>query len=161
MKYYVAVNGQQTGPFEENLLLSQGVTPDTLVWAEGMTEWKPAKEALPHLFPAAQPYQYNAGGQVPPQPYQYSAEPVPPQPKTWLAESIIITLFCCLVFGIIGIIKSASVSTLYAQKRYAEAEEASKSAAKWVRWGFICGIIGIILYAILTVAGLGTSIYNL
>ena len=36
MKYFVAVNGQQTGPFEEDQLLAQNVTPDTLIWTEGM-----------------------------------------------------------------------------------------------------------------------------
>ena len=29
------------------------------------------------------------------------------QPKTWLVESILVTLFCCLPFGIVGIVNAA------------------------------------------------------
>ena len=31
-------------------------------------------------------------------------------PKTWLVESILVTLFCCLPFGVVSIIKSAEVN---------------------------------------------------
>lgn len=45
-KYFVAINGQQSGPFDLNtlhLMVSQNhITRDTLVWKEGMTAWSPA-----------------------------------------------------------------------------------------------------------------------
>lgn len=51
---YIAVNGATTGPFDAAQLrqkVSTGeLTPDTFVWMEGMTEWKPAKE-VPQLQP--------------------------------------------------------------------------------------------------------------
>ena len=31
-------------------------------------------------------------------------------PKTWMAESILVTILCCLPFGIIGIVNAAKVS---------------------------------------------------
>ena len=50
--YYIHLNGQQHGPFPQNLLIINGMTPQTLVWREGMATWAKA-ETLPelqHLF---------------------------------------------------------------------------------------------------------------
>lgn len=66
-------------------------------------------------------------------------------PKTWLAESILVTIFCCLPFGIAGIINASKVSALYAQGRYSEAEMRSANAKKWVKVAFIIGIVWIII----------------
>lgn len=51
-KYYVAINGQQSGPFDQSELLSRGVTASTLVWCEGMPEWQAAGNVaeLSYLF---------------------------------------------------------------------------------------------------------------
>ena len=73
-------------------------------------------------------------------------------PKTWMAESILVTIFCCLPFGIVGIVNAAKVSSLFAAGNVAAAEEASKSAGKWTNWGFIVGLVVIVLYAIFYVA---------
>ena len=73
-------------------------------------------------------------------------------PKTWMAESILVTIFCCLPFGIVGIVNAAKVSSLFAAGNVAAAEEASKSAGKWTKWGFIVGLVVIVLYAIFYVA---------
>jgi len=58
-KYFVALNGQQTGPFDENVLASQiaskQVSRDTLVWSEGMAGWTKAGEVLASLFSATPP----------------------------------------------------------------------------------------------------------
>ncbi len=67
-------------------------------------------------------------------------------PKTWMAESILVTIFCCLPFGIAGIVYAAKVSTLYATGKYEEAEAASKNAGKWTKIGFFVGIAVIIFY---------------
>lgn len=70
------------------------------------------------------------------------------QPKTWLVESILVTLFCCLPFGIIGIVNAAKVNSLYASGNIEAAQQASATAAKWTKIGFIVGIVVIIVYAI-------------
>ena len=77
-------------------------------------------------------------------------------PKTWMAESILVTLFCCLPFGIIGIINAAKVSSLFASGQADAAMQASKSAGKWTKIGFFLGIACCILY-ILCVALFGIS----
>ena len=66
-------------------------------------------------------------------------------PKTWLAESILVTIFCCLPFGIVGIVNASKVSALYAQGRYSEAEMRSANAKKWVKIAFIIGIVWIVI----------------
>lgn len=59
--YFVAINGQQSGPFAVSVLaqMAQGgqVTPDSLVWAQGMAAWTAAKDVpqLAALFGAAPP----------------------------------------------------------------------------------------------------------
>lgn len=70
-------------------------------------------------------------------------------PKTWIAESILVTIFCCLPFGIAGIVFAAKVSSLYAAGKYEEAEAASKNAGKWTKIGFFAGIVVIILYTLI------------
>ena len=49
MKYYIAENGQQAGPFEPSELLAHGLTVNSLVWAEGMPNWTSASQ-VPELM---------------------------------------------------------------------------------------------------------------
>ena len=50
--FFVAENGQSKGPFPLQSItaaISQGqITPDTMVWAQGMANWLPAKQ-VPQL----------------------------------------------------------------------------------------------------------------
>ena len=57
MKYYIAENGQQAGPFEPNELLQHGLTVNSLVWCEGMPNWTSASQ-VPELMAvlSGQPY---------------------------------------------------------------------------------------------------------
>jgi hypothetical protein len=48
MEYYFADGNQQSGPHALEQLASLGVKPDTLVWHDGMADWKPAG-SLPEL----------------------------------------------------------------------------------------------------------------
>ena len=47
-EYYFVVNGQQQGPFPKEELRKYNISPDTLVWRAGMTNWVKATE-LPEL----------------------------------------------------------------------------------------------------------------
>lgn len=62
-------------------------------------------------------------------------------PPTFLVQSILVTLFCCLPFGIVGIINAARVSSYFAGERYEEAEQASKKASNYTLIGCILGVI--------------------
>lgn len=72
----------------------------------------------------------------------------PPPPKNWLVESILVTLFCCLPFGIAGIVFASQVNAKYGAGDYDGAVQASKDAAKWTKIGFFIGIAFMILYFI-------------
>lgn len=55
--YYLAVNGQPTGPYTIEQLAQFRIAPEALVWNETMTEWTPASSVfeLQFLFRTAQP----------------------------------------------------------------------------------------------------------
>jgi membrane protease subunit (stomatin/prohibitin family) len=61
LQVYVAVGGQQTGPFDEQALrqmIAQGkLTPDSLVWKQGMAQWAKAAGVaeVAGLFPQGPP----------------------------------------------------------------------------------------------------------
>lgn len=61
LQVYVAVNGQQAGPFDMNMLRqiakSRQLTPDSLVWMEGMGSWEAASKvtAMAGVFGAVPP----------------------------------------------------------------------------------------------------------
>lgn len=131
MEYYISKNNDKEGPFTLEELAAQHITPDTLIWTVGYKEWKPAKD-IPELA--------DIVFSTPPEPSQH-----PPMPKTWLVESILVTLFCCLPFGIVGIINAVKVDTLYYGGKYEESQYRSDQAKKWTLWGFFvclgCGLI--------------------
>ena len=70
-------------------------------------------------------------------------------PKTWLVESILVTLFCCLPFGIAGIVNSSKVESRFYAGDIDGANQASSNAKKWTTWSFGIAIVGWILYVIL------------
>jgi len=71
--------------------------------------------------------------------YQQSAPPSTP-PKNWLVESILVTIFCCLPFGIAGIVFASQVNSKWATGDFAGAQQASKEAGRWTKIGFWIGI---------------------
>lgn len=79
-------------------------------------------------------------------------------PKNWLVESILVTLFCCLPFGIAGIVFSSQVNAKFAAGDYAGAQKASLEAGKWTKIGFFCGIAVIALYLIF-IFGFGATAF--
>jgi hypothetical protein len=90
--------------------------------------------------------------QPPPPPPGYPPQPPAAQaPKNYLVWSILVTLFCCLIPGIVAIVFSAQVNGLWAQGRYADAQKASARARTWVIISAVLGAIGIvfsIIYAV-------------
>lgn len=73
-----------------------------------------------------------------------------PMPDTYLVWSVIITILCCLIPGIIAIIYSASVSSKYYQGNIEGAKRASRNAQIWCIVSIICGIVWATLYVPLT-----------
>lgn len=57
----------------------------------------------------------------------------PPIPNTYLVWAII-GVCVCLPFGLLALIQSAKVDSLYAEEQYDDAIKASKNAKKWSLW---------------------------
>lgn len=87
MWYYIDKNNHRKGPVAADVLLKQ-MTPETLVWKEGMTEWLPATQVpeLASLVP-------------PPTPQGTTSPPVPGKDKKNLYAAI---AFAALVLFIVG-----------------------------------------------------------
>ena len=106
--------------------------------------------------------QQNYGGQQPYNQQQYNQHSsynqnpygqrndgineVRPMPKNWLVESILVTVMCCLVFGLVGIIYATKVESLYYAGDYEGAEQAAKNAKMWTAIGFFSVLVIGILY---------------
>lgn len=80
---------------------------------------------------------------------QQTVTNIPPCPESHLTKAILITIFCCLPFGIASIVHASRVSSLYVIGNYEEAVKESEKAEKWANIGITMGIIYFILYAIL------------
>lgn len=76
-------------------------------------------------------------------------------PKNWLVESILVTIFCCLPFGIVGIINASKVESKFFAGDVDGAALAAAEARKWVVIGFWIGISVIVLYLIF----IGTTLF--
>jgi len=84
-------------------------------------------------------------------PFQSSSTPPQAPPKNWLIESILVTILCCLPFGIAGIVFASQVNSKYAAGDYAGALKASQDAAKWTKIGFFIGLGICVLYILVFV----------
>lgn len=101
---------------------------------------------------------YNQQNQVvPPATPAYAnvdSNQVPPmKPANWLWQSIVVTLLCCLPFGIVGIIYAAKVDSLYNSGRYEESVKASKNAKKWTLVALAAFLIYCIVLIIMFTTG--------
>ena len=85
---------------------------------------------------------------IPPPP---AAVPIP-CPSNYLVFSILTTLFCCLPTGIVAIIYSCKVSSLYNENRMQDAQQASQWALRWNIVSIILGIVGLLLYSLASAA---------
>lgn len=96
----------------------------------------------------------------PPPPQGYGPPPggfPTQQPDSNLVWGILVTVLCCLPFGIVSIINASKVSGLWGQGQYAQAQKASDDAKKWAIWGAIAGAIVIVIYLIVGLAGGGLA----
>lgn len=134
MLYYILQGEEKKGPYSVEALLELGVTEQSVVMQEGAAEWKMAgsfqdiKDALNRKKCAEFP-----------------------MPKTWLLESILVTAFCCQIFGVIAIVFSSQVESHYRAGRFTEAAKFAAKAKTWVVSGFVTGLVFGILYLALTV----------
>ncbi len=68
---------------------------------------------------------------------------------SYLAQAIIVTILCCLPFGIVAIVYAAQVSGKVAAGDYAGAVEASNKAKTWCWVSFGVGLAAIAIWGLL------------
>ena len=108
----------------------------------------------------------NCGAQIPDGtnfcPYcgsnQTAAEPLVrhqqgEKPSTYLVLSIIVTILCCLPFGIIGIIYASKVDSCWNAGNFDEARENSRKAKTWALVGLVLGFFTYLIYILLIFLG--------
>ena len=64
----------------------------------------------------------------------------------YLAHAILVTMFCCLPFGIVAIVYAAQVNTKLAAGDYDGALETSRTAKKWCWVSFGVGLAALVIY---------------
>ncbi len=62
-------------------------------------------------------------------------------PKTWLIESILVAVFCCLPFGIVGIVNASRVESRFYAGNPMGAVRASKEAKRFTMIAFFTGLV--------------------
>ena len=61
-------------------------------------------------------------------------------PPNYLAQAILTTLFCCLPFGIVAIVKSTQVNSLWQAGQHDAAVQASADTKRWAWIAFGIGV---------------------
>ncbi len=116
----------------------------------GMPQQVPPIPSGPSFAQNPQYAQQPLGSAPQPQ-YQgqgYGNRPVnnEPMPPTYLVWSIIMTVLCCLVPGVVAIIFSSQVSTKYFSGDIEGAKRASRRAEIWIIVSFVLGVLSATLY---------------
>jgi hypothetical protein len=147
MEYFYTDGTTNFGPFTLEQLKEKNITPVTKIWYSGLSGWTAANE-IPELagILASSPPPVNPP--PPPQPAPSASVNYMQgrPPKTWLVESILVTLFCCLPFGIAGIIYASRVESKFYAGDHSGAQQASIDAGKWTKIGFWIGLIVLVIY---------------
>ncbi|MDD4823245.1 MAG: CD225/dispanin family protein [Bacteroidales bacterium] len=157
-KYFYTDGTTNFGPFSLEELKEKHISRDTMVWFQELGEWKRAETVseLNELFLLAPP---PLPGVKAPEVTKTNKSSVPSDvkpPKTWLVESILATLLCCLPFGIVGIVYASKVETRFYAGDLVGAVKASSSAETWTLVSFFFGLFGFLVF--IGMAIFGTSL---
>lgn len=156
-------NGAQTGPFSLDEMRMKGISPDTMVWHQGLTDWVRA-DSVPELrevldsgsafgayseapvVPPSQPAPYDGqggsignGGNLGRGGYH----------RNWLPLSIVATvvgaLFSCLglIFGVIAIVNSSKANKLYEAGRDSLGDVKNSTARTMCIIALVLGLLGL------------------
>lgn len=148
-QYYYSDGLSKHGPFSLEELKARNLSRNTMLWHHPMEHWLPAEQfpELQDLFGDEPPEVQSPG--TPERPVGTRKHlPYDQMPRTWLVESILVTFFCCMPFGIAGIINAARVETRYNAGDVEGAIRSSHEAAKWTKVGFWLTLAFIFLYLV-------------
>lgn len=148
MRYFIYENGQQQGPFDIEQLASKGITAETLMWHQGMENWKKAKE-IPELSHITLPTPPSISDPI--EEAQQNIEPRPDNNMGLAIAATIVTFICCYVIGsaigVISIVYASKVNGYWRDGFYDEAKKYARKAKTWALIGIILpiSILGIMI----------------
>jgi len=150
-KYFYTDGTNNFGPFTLEELREKLITRETKVWFQELGEWKSAGNVpeLNEIFKLAPPPISKTNSNFNNMENINNQKP----PKTWLVESILVTLFCCLPFGIAGIVNAAKVESRFYAGDINGANRSSEDAKKWTTVSFWIGVAVGVIYLIVVMAG--------
>lgn len=70
------------------------------------------------------------------------------KPDNYLVWAILSTVLCCVPLGIVAIVKSSKVDSLWLNGNYTESIQAANDAKKWAMISAGAGIAGVVIYGI-------------
>lgn len=108
----------------------------------------PSTAEGPPSYGAAPSYAASAGG---------PAATHGAAPPNYLPQAILTTLFCCLPFGIVAIVKASQVNGLW---QSGQADAAAKASADAKRWTWIAFGIGLAVVALWIVLGAAGALFD-
>lgn len=152
--FYIDNDGNQQGPrLLSQLKTDKVICRSTLVWCNGMSDWKAAfsvDDFNNFWFDENQPPPPPTSSYNEPPKNDKPTEPEEKMPHTWLVESIVATVLLCLVTGIIGLVYALKVESSWKKGDYEEARSAAKIAKimffislAWVSLGLIALFFGV------------------
>lgn len=77
------------------------------------------------------------------------------QPSNYLWLGILVTLLCCMPFGIVSIVYASKVDSCFAAGNIEEAFRYSSKAKAWALWGIGLSLVLFLIYIIIFVLILG------
>ncbi|MBB6172378.1 hypothetical protein HNR23_002438 [Nocardiopsis mwathae] len=79
-------------------------------------------------------------------------------PSNWLVPSILATIFCCLPFGIVGIIFATQVNSKWNIGDYAGAQDSAGKAKMWTLIAVGLGVVSAIFWTIWFFVMMGSAV---
>lgn len=144
--YFYLENGVQKGPITADQL-ARAITPRTLLWREGMEGWTAAEE-IPEIRALLGGPEIGSDEPVsavrpPLPPVEGSARAIgaPTKPNNYLIWSILLTLLCGSIPGMIGIALGITCNQQYAKGDYRGAELTSSMARNCILVSVILAVI--------------------
>ena len=153
----IGADQKQYGPVSADDMrkwIAEGrVNAQTLIQSEGQTDWR-TLATYPEFASAPPPTSSGVPfGANPP----FGAMPQQKIPN-YLVQSILVTLCCCLPFGVVAIIYAAQVNTKQEAGDTAGARLASQSAKKWCWIALAVGIVTSLIGVVINFAGMAAGL---
>ena len=161
-RYYVAnATGGYDGPFEADAVREKvragQINPATQVFREHGQQWQPLS-TVPELIPAGplrQPPPPRPGGAPPTQAPllggvgQNSMNAAMHLPKLGFVAPVLVTLFCCVLGGIISLVYTSKANTAAVTGDVHGYEGAKRARTGWIVASVVIGFIAIALWVVM------------